>query len=211
MKFDEPETFFTWQVKPSVIIGRNQVLENEVDVAYCREHGISIFRRKSGGGCVYADEQNLMLSFIARTDSVAWAFNCFTGLLTNVLTRLGMKTVVTDRNDVLVNGRKVSGTACRQLHDHCIVHSTLLYDTNMQHMLHAITPSTQKLQRKGVKSVGQRITLLRDYLPGMSVDALNGYIRKTLCNGTLTLGATDVAAIERIEQEYLNSQFIEKM
>ena len=60
---DEPDAFFMWQVEPSVIFGRNQVLENEVNVAYCREHGISLYRRKSGGGCVYADMDNLMLSF----------------------------------------------------------------------------------------------------------------------------------------------------
>ncbi len=63
---DEPDAFFMWQVEPSVIFGRNQVLENEVNVAYCREHGISLYRRKSGGGCVYADMDNLMLSFELR-------------------------------------------------------------------------------------------------------------------------------------------------
>jgi len=210
-KIDEPEAFFTWQVAPTVIIGRNQILENEVDVAYCRQHGINIFRRKSGGGCVYADEDNLMLSFIAHTDNVAWSFNCFTGMLTNVLTRLGLKAVVTDHNDVLVDGQKVSGTACRQLFGHCIVHSTLLYDTNMQHMLHAITPSTQKLQRKGVKSVDQRITLLRNYMPDTPLSQLNHFICTTLCKGSICLGADNAAAIEQIEQEYLSSQFIQKM
>ena len=61
---DEPDCFFLWQVEPSVIFGRNQVLENEVNVDYCRTHGIKLYRRKSGGGCVYADMDNLMWSFI---------------------------------------------------------------------------------------------------------------------------------------------------
>ena len=55
-RLDEPECFFMWQVAPTVIFGRNQVMENEVNVEYCHEKGIQMFRRKSGGGCVYADK-----------------------------------------------------------------------------------------------------------------------------------------------------------
>lgn len=53
------DSFFMWQVKPTVIFGRNQVMENEVNLSYCREHGIEVYRRKSGGGCVYADMDNI--------------------------------------------------------------------------------------------------------------------------------------------------------
>ena len=56
--------FFMWQVKPSVIFGRNQLIENEVNMDYCRSHNIQMFRRKSGGGCVYADMNNVMMSYI---------------------------------------------------------------------------------------------------------------------------------------------------
>ena len=63
-RLDEPDCFFMWQVEPSVIFGRNQVLENEVNLDYCKAHGIKVYRRKSGGGCVYADMDNLMWSFI---------------------------------------------------------------------------------------------------------------------------------------------------
>ena len=60
----EPDCFFMWQVEPSVIFGRNQVMENEVNIDYCRANGIHIYRRKSGGGCVYADMDNVMLSLV---------------------------------------------------------------------------------------------------------------------------------------------------
>ena len=66
---DESVCFFMWQVKPSVIFGRNQFVENEVNIDYCRQHNIEVFRRKSGGGCVYADQDNLMLSLITRLPS----------------------------------------------------------------------------------------------------------------------------------------------
>ena len=57
-------TLFTWVVAPTVIYGRHQSAEAEVNENYCREHGIAVVQRKSGGGCVYADEGNLMISFI---------------------------------------------------------------------------------------------------------------------------------------------------
>ena len=73
--------FFLWQVEPTVIFGRHQVIENEVNITYCREHGIQFYRRKSGGGCVYADEQNLMLSFVTSEVNTGLAFNHFINMV----------------------------------------------------------------------------------------------------------------------------------
>ena len=208
---DEPDAFFMWQVAPSVIFGRNQVLQNEVNVDYCREHDIALYRRKSGGGCVYADERNVMLSYITREQHVGLAFNTFIGMVLLVLRRLGIDAAGTQHNDVLIGGRKVCGTACYSVSGHSIVHSTLLYDTNMQHMLNAITPGPEKLEKKGIESVRQRITLLREYIPQMTVDDLKTTIRQTLCTGEHMLGAADVAAIEQIEQTYLQQEFITRL
>ena len=61
----DEDSFFVWQSAPTVIIGRNQDLEAEVNVDYCRVHGVDIVRRKSGGGCVYSDEGNIMISYPA--------------------------------------------------------------------------------------------------------------------------------------------------
>ncbi len=207
-QLDESDAFFLWQVRPSVIFGRNQSLENEVNASYCRSNGIEMYRRKSGGGCVYADEQNLMLSYVTSEENVALAFNNFINMVVLVLRRLGIEATTTSHNDVLIEGRKVSGTACYCVQGHCIVHATLLYDTNMQHMLNAITPSHEKLQAKGIKSVRQRITLLRDYIPQMSIDELKDFIRQTLCSGQRQLGASELQAIEEIEQGYLKEEFI---
>ncbi len=204
---EEPDAFFLWQVPPSVIFGRNQVAGNEVNTDYCRQHGISVYRRKSGGGCVYADEGNLMWSFVVHTENVGFAFNRFLGMVLLVLRKMGVEAVGTSHNDILIDGRKICGTACYHLEGHCIVHGTMLYDTNMEHMLHAITPDQEKLQRKGVESVRQRITLLKDYTT-LSLEAIKTLIRQTLCEGELRLTAHDVAAIEDLEQNYLKQEFI---
>jgi lipoic acid synthetase/lipoate-protein ligase A len=120
---------------------------------------------------------------------------------------MGVEAVGTSHNDILIDGRKICGTACYHLEGHCIVHGTMLYDTNMEHMLHAITPDREKLQRKGVESVRQRITLLKDYTT-LSLEAIKTLIRQTLCEGELRLTAHDVAAIEDLEQNYLKQEFI---
>ncbi len=205
---DESDAFFMWQVEPSVIFGRNQVLENEVNVAYCREHGISLYRRKSGGGCVYADMDNLMLSFVTSEGNVNFAFNRFVNMVLLVLRKLGIAATGTSHNDVMIGDRKVCGTACYHLEGRSIVHSTMLFDTNMDHMLNAITPSREKLEKKGIESVRQRITLLKDYTTLDSVEALKTLIRATLCEGERLLTASEVAQIEAIEATYLKEEFI---
>lgn len=206
----EPDCFFMWQVEPTVIFGRNQVMQNEVNTAYCRHNGIEMYRRKSGGGCVYADKGNIMLSYITKGDDVSFTFNRFMTMLIFVLRKLGVEAVGTTHNDVMIGDKKVCGTAFYQMPGRSIVHSTMLYDTNMQHMLNAITPSAEKLQKKGIESVRQRITFLKDYI-GLNIEELKEFIRQTLCSGEWQLTPKDVDAIRQIEQEYLSREFIQRM
>ncbi|WP_028902072.1 lipoate--protein ligase family protein [Prevotella sp. P6B4] len=203
----EPDCFFMWQVAPTVIFGRNQVVENEVNLEYCREHDIRVVRRKSGGGCVYADMDNLMLSMVTDGDNVGFTFNRFVTMIQLALHKIGVTATSTAHNDIMIGDRKVCGTAFYQLPGRSIVHSTMLYDTNMQHMLNAITPSAEKLEKKGIQSVRQRITLLKDYTP-LSLKEIKQKIRDTLCDGNLVLTEEQVAGIEEIEQTYLKQDFI---
>ena len=203
----EPDCFFMWQVAPTVIFGRNQVVENEVNLDYCREHDIRVVRRKSGGGCVYADMDNLMLSMITDGDNVGFIFNRFVTMIQLVLHKMGVDATSTSHNDIMIGDRKVCGTAFYQLPGRSIVHSTMLYDTNMQHMLNAITPSAEKLEKKGIQSVRQRITLLKEHTQ-LSLDEIKQLIRDTLCDGELVLTAEQVTEIEKIEQSYLKQDFI---
>ncbi|MBR1547999.1 MAG: lipoate--protein ligase family protein [Prevotella sp.] len=204
---DADDCFFMWRVAPSVIFGRNQQAESEVNLDYCRQHGIQVYRRKSGGGCVYADRDNVMLSYVTRGEQVNMAFHRFVGMLMLVFHKMGLQAVTTSRNDVLLDGRKLCGTACYQLPGRCIVHSTMLYDTDMNNMLSAITPGPDKLQAKGIQSVRQRITLLKDHTP-LSLEQTMQLFRQTLCSGEAVLSEADVATIEQTEQGYLKNEFI---
>ena len=204
----EDDLFFMWQVDPTVIFGRNQLIENEVNVDYCREHGIAFYRRRSGGGCVYADRDNIMMSYITRSDEVQTTFARYTSAVAAMLRGLGLNACDSSRNDVLIDGRKVSGNAFYHMPGRSIVHGTMLFDTNMEHMLQAITPSREKLTSKGVQSVRSHITTLREHL-SMDIEAFKCHVRKTLCDGEVRLTADDVAEIERLTLPYLEPAFIE--
>lgn len=209
--FDE-EAFFVWQSDPTVIIGRNQVLENEVNLAYCEAHGVQVYRRKSGGGCVYSDRGNIMMSYVSRRGDVSAVFDRFLSELTACLCSLGLPAEKSGRNDVLVEGRKVSGNAFHMLPDRSIVHGTLLHSTDMEALTEAIRPPVEKLSRHGVESVRQRVCNLAEYSERMmqvpeplnSAEALMEYLVKHFCDGVMTLDAKDVAEIEMIEKEYIN-------
>ena len=201
------DSFFMWQVEPSVIFGRNQVAENEVNFEYCRQNGIQVYRRKSGGGCVYADQDNVMMSFVTPEENVGLTFNRFVNMLLLVLRKLGVEATGTTHNDVMIGDRKVSGTAFYHLPGRSIVHSTMLYDTNMEHMLNAITPGPEKLEAKGIKSVRQRITLLKDYT-SLPLDEFKIFVRTTLCDGERVLTAEEVKGTEALEQTYLDKDFV---
>lgn len=202
------DCLFYWQVEPSVVFGRNQLVSNEVNVDYCRSHGIGMFRRKSGGGCVYADNDNVMFSFITGGDNVGLTFNRYMQMMVLMLRRMGVEATADGRNDILIEGRKVSGTAFYHIPGRNIVHGTMLFDTDMDNMTRSITPPGEKLASNGVDSVRRRVVLLKDYID-VSIDDFKADIRRTLCDGEHVLTQVDVEEIERIEREvYLSPDFI---
>ena len=177
VKSVQEPTLFTWIVSPTVIYGRHQSAEVEVNEAYCREHGIAVVQRKSGGGCVYADEGNLMISFISPSTHSEQVFAQFLAMVAQALQAKGLPAVTTAHNDILVDGRKVSGCACFTAPTGTIVHGTLLYDVNLEAMLAAITPTTAKLAKHGVASVRQRVANLRELTTAFDdIHALRAYI-----------------------------------
>ena len=149
-----------------------------------------------------------MLSYITRSDDVTMTFSRYTHAIVEMLKGLGLNASDNSRNDVMVDGRKVSGNAFYHLPGVSIVHGTMLYDTCMENMLQAITPSATKLDSKGVKSVQSHITTLNQYLSPMTIEEFQLHVMSTLCNGTIELSDSDIAAIEEIEKSYLTPEFI---
>ena len=206
-RIDEQDLFFMWQVEPSVIFGRNQLIENEVNLKFCRERGIKTYRRKSGGGCVYADMNNVMFSYVTKDEAVGFTFNRYINMVVLVLQNLGVDAKASGRNDVMIGDRKVSGNAFYHIPGRSIVHGTMLYDTDMVNMVGAITPTDEKLLSKGVASVRQRIALLKDYI-NLDIEQFKTFVRNNLCQGEIVLNEENIRGIEEIEKDYLTDEFI---
>ncbi len=204
---DADDCFFMWQVEPSVIFGRNQLIENEVNLDFCRSRNIRTYRRKSGGGCVYADMNNIMFSYITKDEAVNFTFNRYINMVVLVLRKLGVDARASGRNDIMIGDRKVSGNAFYHTPGRSIVHGTMLYDTDMENMVGSITPADGKLVSKGISSVRQRIALLKDYI-GLDIEEFKSFVRTNLCDSETTLSDSDIKAIEDIEREYLSPEFV---
>lgn len=155
-------TLFTWIVPPTVIYGRHQSAEAEVNEEYCRTNGIAVVQRQSGGGCVYADRGNLMISFVSPSTHSQEVFDAFLTLLSGALRQMGYEAVTTAHNDILVGDRKVAGTACYTTPTGTVVHACMLYKVNLSALEKAITPSAAKLAKHAVASVRQRVRNLGD-------------------------------------------------
>lgn len=206
------DAFFLWRVPPTVIFGRNQVMDAEVNLEYCKSHGVNVFRRKSGGGCVYSDLGNIMISYVTSSDNVSQAFALYLDRLCQALRSLGVDAAPSGRNDVMIADRKVSGNAFRQLPGRSIVHGTLLYDTDFDALSRAITPSKEKIESKGVQSVRQRVVNLREVLPKssgiQSVEQLQDYIIRYFKTDSYKLSLLECKRVEEIEQTYLDEDFL---
>lgn len=201
------EYFFMWQVEPTVIFGRCQNPFAEVNLDFCRREGIQTYRRKSGGGCVFADMNNIMFSHITTSEEVTSTFGRYCRMVADTLRALGLDATTTGRNDILIGDRKVSGNAFYHLHGRGILHGTMLYDADIPRMVSAITPSRAKLSAKGVKSVRSHITTIREHLPSLSIGDFKSFCREHLCDSEQTMTAADIAETERIALPYFTDEW----
>lgn len=209
-RFSDRDFFFIWQVEPTVIIGRNQLLEAEVNVPFCKENDIMLVRRRSGGGAVLADMNNIMFSYITSSDSVQTTFSDYTSMVARSLRMLGLDARDNARNDVLIGDRKVSGNSYYHLSGRSIVHGTMLYDYDEYKMAHALTPPQSKLRSHGVASVRSRITTIREHLPELTIADFKSHVLATIPAGgeILKLGPQDIREIEKIEQGYYDPSWL---
>lgn len=175
LDLEEP-VFYLWRDEPSVIIGLNQDAATEVNLPYLKSLGIKLARRVTGGGAVYHDLQNMNYSFIGKDVDPS--------LFVNALRSLGVDAEQTGRNDIFVDGKKISGYAKRGHKDRFLVHGTLMYDVDIDTLTQALATPESKLFRKGIASVRSRVTNLRDYLPQYaSLDALQEALHNILADG----------------------------
>ena len=162
----EGDWLMLWQNANAVIIGRNQNTAEEINPAFIQEHGIAVVRRMTGGGAVYHDLGNLNYSFITDAgDAALQNLSRFTQPVCRALETMGVAAESSGRNDILVDGKKVSGVAQRVHQGRILHHGTLLFDSDRDMIAGALRADPAKFASKSTKSVRSRVGNLKDYLP----------------------------------------------
>lgn len=201
--------FFAWRVEPTVICGRNQEIDKEFDLEYCRREGIDIVRRKSGGGAVYADMDNYMFSYICPVGAgVEATFARYTTMVARMLQSLGIPANANGRNDIVVEGRKVSGNAFYHIPGRAIVHGTMLYNFDPTRLARALTPSRAKMESKAVVSVHSRVTSLTEQGLQMGHEEFENYAINYVCDSERPVTEAEIAEIQEIEKTYLTPEHL---
>ena len=160
------ETYFLFYInQPSIIIGKNQNTAEEINAKYVHEKDIKVVRRLSGGGAVYHDLGNLNFSFITKDDGNSFHnFLKFTEPVIEALKELGVNAELSGRNDILAEGRKISGNAQFSTKGRMFSHGTLLFDSNIDEVVNALNVKLDKIQSKGIKSVRSRVANIKEFL-----------------------------------------------
>ncbi len=171
MKETDDEIFSLWQNIPVVLIGKNQDAYAEVNIDYAEKNNIKIVRRLSGGGTIFCDLENMQYSFIRKTDDTKNfnTFEKFAQPMVQFLRSLNLNAEFTGRNDILIDGKKISGNAKYSYKNRILHHGTLIFDINSEIVKNVLYSRPIQFKTKSVSSITSRIGKISEYFPQKSV------------------------------------------
>lgn len=177
----EENVFMLWRNDKAVIIGKNQNAYAELDLDYTEKNGIKVVRRMTGGGAVFHDLGNINFSFIVGgNENATLDFERFTRPIISALESLGVENVcLSGRNDILIDGIKISGNAQSQYNGKTLHHGTLLYSSDLSMLTGALKVDPEKIKAKGIKSVRNRVSNIKEHLSHeMTAEAFMAYLEE---------------------------------
>lgn len=183
---DENESYLLFYInEPSIIIGKNQNTIEEINTEYVEKNNIKVVRRLSGGGAVYHDLGNLNFSFITKDDGDSFHnFLKFTEPVVKALRKMGVNAELSGRNDLLAEGRKISGNAQFSTKGKMFSHGTLLFNSEMDHIVSALKVRKDKIESKGIKSVRSRVANIIEFLKEpMTIEEFRSELLKNIFEG----------------------------
>ncbi|MGP1520973.1 MAG: lipoate--protein ligase [Treponema sp.] len=203
-KYDE-DIFMLWQNKPCILIGRYQNINMEVNLSFTEKNGLDVVRRLSGGGAIYCDTENMQYTFITKQTSISNSFAKFAEPVVKALKSLGLEAEFTGRNDILLNGLKVSGNAQFHKYGKILHHGTLLFKANTYNLSNALKVRDIKFKGKGVRSVASRIGFISNFV-SMNAKEFKHYIgdfikKEYEISETTLLSDEDLKEIAKIRDE----------
>jgi lipoate-protein ligase A len=163
LKNRKEDFVFLWQSDNSVIIGKNQNTADEINAEYVEQENVNVVRRISGGGAVYHDLGNINFSYIVNDNNGSNTFRKFTSYVIEALKSYDIPAEFSGKNDILVNGMKISGNA-QAIHVNRILHhGTLLFNSDLTKLGKILKPKMDKLESNGVSSIESRVTNILSY------------------------------------------------
>lgn len=201
--------FMLWQNGNTIVIGRHQNTAAEINQEYVDNHRVNVVRRLTGGGAVFHDTGNLNFTFIQNVESGKKEIDFLRYLqpIVDALQSLGVPVAFSGRNDLVINGQKISGNAMTFFGNRVLEHGTLLFSSQMSDLANALKADPDKFIDKAVKSVRSRVTNISDHLPHpMTVlefrDYLMDYIMKNnQLSGIQNLTKEEEAIVNRLMEE----------
>ncbi len=209
---EDERILYLWQNDQTVVIGRNQNAERECALELLQRDGAHLARRNSGGGAVYHDLGNLNFSFFAHEKN--YYAEQQTRVVLEALRSLGIDAGFSGRNDILVNGRKVSGSAFFRSGNFCCHHGTVMVDVERSAVERYLRPSAAKLEGKGVPSVRSRVVNLREVKPEITVENLKQALRTSFARAfvgeiePLILTQEDLHDVENRQEKFADPRWI---
>lgn len=174
----EDEAFILWRNEPSILIGRNQNTLSEIHADYVQDHQIQVVRRLTGGGTVFCDLGNINFTFITHKKEGSNGFEKFAQPVINALQSLGIPAEFTGRNDIVIEGKKISGNAQYHYQNKLLHHGTILYSGDLSKLAAALKSKPLKFSDKSVKSVASRVTNINAYMQEtIDVLAFKNYLK----------------------------------
>jgi len=204
---DEP-VLMLWQANKTVMLGNNQVAEAEVDLEFALTSAIQIVRRSSGGGAIYTDLGTVLYTVIEPlTGDTSKHRERVASSVISALVQMGVAAVREGRNDILIDGRKISGFAQYTSANHVCTHGSLLYDTDLETLTDVLIANPAKLQPKGIASIRSRVTNIKPYIKEKyAVDEFIGVLKDKLLGGQ----SYNVHEFNSMENEIITRIYNEK-
>lgn len=202
------DVFFLWDINQAIVIGRHQLISSEVNVAFTNSHNIKIYRRPSGGGAIFADGGCFMYSFVTKEYQYDTIYQKYLPMILNVLKKLGLEVTFSGRNDLMFQGKKFSGTAIYQTSKASVIHGTFLYDTDIAHLVEALTVDPSKILSKGIKSVSERVINLKPYLL-LTKNELMDYLLENIEGEIIPLSIEQYQKAKQKEPQFLTEEWIQ--
>jgi lipoate-protein ligase A len=159
---------YLWRNADTVVIGRHQNPWKECRLSEMEKDGVKLARRQTGGGAVFHDSGNLNFTFLNGKHDYSRERN--SRIVCSALAKAGIRAEPSGRNDILVEGKKVSGSAFRETDDRAFHHGTLLVDSDLGRLTRYLNPDPKKLASRGVESVKSRVANLSDFRAGLNAD-----------------------------------------